>query len=74
MDFKTKVGPPAIAAAVVALLVVVFLIYHFTLGSAPGNKPVSADNRPDYVKQLEKGGRPSWAPMAPPSSNKPTTP
>lgn len=63
MDMKQKVGPAAIALSVVALLIVVFLIYHFTMGGNRAQPPITADNRPEYVKELQRGGRPSWVPL-----------
>jgi len=62
---QQKVGPGVIAISVVALLVVIFLLYHFTMGggSHRGQPPITADNRPEYVKQLERGQRPTWAPI-----------
>jgi len=62
VDLKQKVGPGAIAISVVALLIVVFLIYHFTMGGK-AQPPITADNRPEYVKEMQRGGHPSWAPI-----------
>ncbi len=65
---KSNIGPGAIAAGVVALLIVLFLIYHFTLGGNPAQPPITPDNRPDYVKQLQAGKTPSYYGSSTPAS------
>ncbi len=62
---KDKVGPGTIAVAAVALIVVLFAIYHFAFRGNPAQPAVTPDNRPDYVKQLQAGGRPSWPASGP---------
>ncbi|HEV2472489.1 MAG TPA: hypothetical protein VGS41_07490 [Chthonomonadales bacterium] len=53
---KSNAGAGAIAAGVAALVAILFIIYHFTLGASnPNQKPITADNRPEYVKRLQAG-------------------
>ena len=50
---KNKVTPAMIAGAVVVLALVCFGIYRLAF---PSSEKVSAENAPDYAKQLMKGG------------------
>ena len=49
---KNKVTPAMIAGAVVLLALVCFGIYRLAF---PSSEKVSAENAPDYAKQLMKG-------------------
>lgn len=61
-DTKASVGIGMILAAVVALLVVLYLLYHFTMGNS-GQPTVSKENAPDYAKKAAaKAGGPAGGP------------
>ena len=70
---KTRVGPGAIAAGVVILLMVLFCIYRFTLGGNSAQPPITPDNAPDYVKQMRAGKTPSMGAPVGTGVNAPTT-
>lgn len=63
MDLKQKAGPAAVVISVVALLAVIYLIAHFSMGGNRAQQSITKDNRPEYVKQMERGQRPSWVPV-----------
>lgn len=53
---KSSVGTAAIAGAAAVLVLLLFVIYHFTMGRS--SQPViTPDNRPAYVKALQEGKR-----------------
>jgi hypothetical protein len=54
---KNNAGPAAIATAVIGLLLVIFVIYHYAMRGNPGQKEITPDNRPEYVKKLQQGVR-----------------
>ena len=69
---QSKVGAKEIAAAVVVLILILFVIYRFAFGGNHNQPAITPDNRPDYVKQLQAGGRPTW-PASGPQAGAPAT-
>src|SRR5436309_14302014 len=59
-DTKASVGIGLILAAVAALLVILYLLYHFTLASS--QPTVSKENAPDYAKKAGMTNNPAGGP------------
>src|SRR5262249_24464109 len=62
-DTKKSLGVAAIVAAVVALIGILYLLYHFTMAPRPNN--VSKEMAPDYAKKAGMTDNPTGATVRP---------